>query len=54
MITNRSVAARLLAIGILILATAGIASAASFTPGNIVVYRVDGGAQRERHCGLPR
>jgi hypothetical protein len=43
MITNRSVAARLIAFGIIILAATGVASAASFTPGNIVVYRVDGG-----------
>src|ERR1039457_6930268 len=43
MTTNRSVAVRLLAIGIIILASLGTASAASFTPGNIVVYRMDGG-----------
>ena len=44
MTTNRSVAARLLAIGITILAAAGIARAASFTAGNIVVYRIGTGA----------
>src|SRR6266566_2890672 len=43
MITNRSVAARLIAFGIIILAATGIASAASFTPGNIVVYRAGDG-----------
>lgn len=43
MTRNRSAAVRLLAIGIIILATIGSVSAASFTPGNIVVYRVDGG-----------
>ncbi|MEA2236859.1 MAG: hypothetical protein QOC81_1583 [Thermoanaerobaculia bacterium] len=43
MFKNRSVAVRLLAVSIIVLASAGLASAASFTPGNIVVYRVDGG-----------
>jgi beta-lactamase superfamily II metal-dependent hydrolase len=42
--TNRSVAARLLAFGLTLLATVGIASAASFTAGNIVVYRVGDGS----------
>jgi DNA/RNA endonuclease G, NUC1 len=42
--TNRSVAARLLAFGFTVLAAIGSASAASFTPGNIVVYRVGTGA----------
>jgi beta-lactamase superfamily II metal-dependent hydrolase len=44
MFKNRSVAVRLLAISIIILATAGMASAASFTPGNLVAYRVGTGA----------
>ncbi|HXA18384.1 MAG TPA: lamin tail domain-containing protein [Thermoanaerobaculia bacterium] len=43
MTTNRSVAARLIAIGFIILAATGVASAASFTPGNIVVYRAGDG-----------
>ncbi|HEV7427102.1 MAG TPA: lamin tail domain-containing protein, partial [Thermoanaerobaculia bacterium] len=42
--TNRSVAARILAVGLTILAMAGMASAAGFTPGNIVVYRIGTGS----------
>jgi beta-lactamase superfamily II metal-dependent hydrolase len=42
--TNRSLAVRLLAIGIFILGSIGSANAAAFTPGNIVVYRIGTGA----------
>ncbi|MBV9069810.1 MAG: lamin tail domain-containing protein [Acidobacteria bacterium] len=41
---NRSVAVRILAFGLTVLAMAGMANAASFTPGNIVVYRIGTGA----------
>ena len=42
--TNRSVAVRIVALGLTILAMAGAANAAGFTAGNIVVYRVGTGA----------
>ena len=42
--TNRSLAVRIVSFGLTMLAMAGMASAASFTPGNIVVYRVGTGA----------